>query len=129
MVDNTARVYANPDSEPGQTPQPNSQPRPQVQTAPLHKTRVRFSAFERVMTVTLGLLAAGMAGACVSAQVNVATTQRTYQKEQGQIEQVNKGIANFEQAVSELTDSERLSSFAKAHGLTVVEGSVKQAVK
>lgn len=129
MVDNTARDYANSSAEPDPAPRPKAQPKPKVQAAPLHKQRVRFSPFERLMSAAIGLLAAGMAAMCVCAQLNVATTQRMYQKTQVQIAQVNKGIANFEQSVSELTDSQRLSSFAQAHGLTVVEGSVKQAVK
>lgn len=123
MMDNAARVTQT------EIPAPKQAPRPQQRPAVVHKVHIKFSPLEKLLMMTVGLVALGFAIATVFAQVGVIQTQHTYHDTQVRITKVNKGIANFEQAVSELTDSERLSAFAKAHGLTVVEGSVKQAVK
>jgi cell division protein FtsL len=123
MMDNAARVT--------QTEIPASKPqaKPQPQAVPVHKTRVRFSPLEKLLSCTIGLVVLGFAVATVFAQVGVIQTQHSFHDTQVRITKVNTGIANFQQAVSELTDSSRLNAFAKAHGLTVIEGSVKQAVK
>lgn len=123
MMDNAARVIQT--EIPASKPQTQSHPK----AAPVHKTRVRFSPLEKLLSCTIGLVVLGFAVATVFAQVSVIQTEHSFHDTQVHITKVNTGIANFQQAVSELTDSSRLSAFAKAHGLTVIEGSVKQAVK
>ncbi|WDF81676.1 cell division protein FtsL [Lacticaseibacillus pabuli] len=126
MMDNAARVLQ---SNPETTATPIRKTSTQTQAVPVHNTRVHVSPFEKLCICSLTIVTMAIAVACVMVQSRITQTTRAYQMTQIKTSQVNHGITNLEQAVSELSDSQRLSAFAKAHGLTVVEGSVKQAVK
>lgn len=123
MMDNTARVLT-------QTPaqeQPRTVAKPKVTATP--RQRVHISPFEKVCAGVLAFAVCGMVVATLGIQASIVQTTRDFQSTQVKTSKENQKIANLEQAVSELTDSERLSAFAKAHGMTVAEDSVKQAVK
>ena len=126
MMDNAARVFqSNPETTTTSVPKTSTR----TQVCPVHNTHVHVSPVEKLCICSLTIITVAIAVACVMVQSTITQTMRENQMTQIKTTQVNHGITNLEQAVSELSDSQRLSAFAKAHGLTVVEGSVKQAVK
>ncbi len=127
MVDNTARVL-NPQPVQPETPQTTTQVSPRIQSAPKTK-HVAYSPIERVLIGAIALAVTALAILCLFAQFGLSGAQRTLQDTQTKISQASTQIDTYQQSVSELTDSSRLTAFAKAHGLTVIEGSIKRAVK
>lgn len=124
MMDNTARVLTQ---TPEQLEQPAATPRatPKTQT----HTRVHVSAFEKLCYFGLAVVACAVAVLTLNLQTSIADMNRTTQSLSHSTVVETRKIDNLEQAVSELTSADRLSAFAKAHGLTISEDSVKQAVK
>ncbi|WP_127848883.1 cell division protein FtsL [Lacticaseibacillus hulanensis] len=130
MVDNTARAL-DPQTtlQPQQNPKqaPKKQAAPSVQVQP--QKHVAFSPVERLLVCAIGVAVTAIAILCLFAQFGLSGARRTLQDTQEKISQTSTQIDTYQQSVSELSDSARLTAFAKAHGLTVIEGSIKRAVK
>lgn len=126
IVDNTARML-DPQTQPQQAPKKQQKTAPVVQPQP--SKHVAFSPLERVLVCTIAIAVTTIAILCLFAQFGLSGARRTYQNTQTKISQTATQIDTYQQSVSELTASSRLTAFVKAHGLTVVNGSIKQAVK
>ncbi|MCG4282048.1 cell division protein FtsL [Lacticaseibacillus saniviri] len=128
MLDNTARQL-QPEEE-ALVQQPEPQPKPQVTAAPAAAPlAVPFSAFEKGLALLAGVLAVAVSIFCLFSQNQLANTQRQYEDVQSAITTQTQKINNYKQSIGELSNSERLSAFAKEHGLTVVEGNIKRVSK
>ncbi len=126
MLDNTARQLDMMQPEP--TPAaPKAAPTPQQapQAAPKH---VPFSPLERLATLALGLIMVGFCLFYLTGQMTLANMDRSYQQVQRNITTSKHDIADAKQNIGELSNSNRLTSYAKAHGFTVIEGNIKRAV-
>ncbi|MFD1392998.1 hypothetical protein ACFQ3L_05255 [Lacticaseibacillus jixianensis] len=126
MVDNTARQLdlLEPRREEPHV-QPQTAPKPQPESAP----KVAFSPLERLLSVFLGLVAVGFCLCYLTASMHLANLTRSYQNVQAQVTAQKRIIADDKQTVGELSNSDRLNSYAQAHGFAVIEGNIKHAVK
>lgn len=129
MVDNTARALDPQTLQPAAPKQPQKKVAPKVQVQAKPSKHVAFSPLERVLVCTIGIAVAAIAIMCLFAQFGLSGAQRTLQNTETKIAATTARIDTYQQSVSELSDSARLTAFAKAHGLTVIDGSIKQAVK
>ncbi len=125
MVDNTARQLDMLEPQRREAPQA----RPKVQPATQPATKVAFSPLERLLSVVLGLVAVGFCLCYLTASMHLANLTRTYQTVQNQVTVQKRIIADDKQTVGELSNSDRLNSYASAHGFAVIEGNIKHAVK
>lgn len=107
---------------------PTPQAAPQSAPAAVPR-RVPLNGWER-------LLVAAIVGVCgffmltiVSVQVSVTTTQRQYQNVTATVNDKKSQNNDLQQEIGELTSSERLNAFAKAHGLTLIEGNIRNISK
>jgi|GEM_PF-635777 len=126
MLDNTARQL---DPEPMIQPE---QPQPAItpQAIPVAQPQaVPFTAFERGLAFMAGALIVVMSLWCLFTRTNLAATQRSYEDVQSQIADQTTKVNNYKQAIGELSTSERLSAFAKDHGLTTANGTIKRVTK
>lgn len=128
MVDNTAR---NLDPEPLQQSAPIGAPKKQSQPqiAPVPSKHVAFSPMERLLVCAIGIAVTVIAILSLFAQFGLSGARRTIQNTQAEASRTATQIDTYQQSVSELSDSARLTAFAKAHGLKVIEGSIKKAVQ
>jgi cell division protein FtsL len=122
MMENTARQFTE-YAEPIPAPKPHVEPVPVPVAAPRH---IAFSPLERLLSVCCGLAAVAMSLLFLTAQDTLASANRQYQDLQTQIVAENSHVDDYKQTIGELTNSARLSTFAKAHGLTVIEGNIKR---
>ncbi|WP_162259760.1 cell division protein FtsL [Lacticaseibacillus brantae] len=126
MLDNTARQL---DPEPMIQPeQPQPAITPQAIPAAAPKA-VPFTVFERGLAFMAGALIVVMSLWCLFTRTNLATTQRAYEDMQSQIADQTTKVNNYKQAIGELSTSERLSAFAKDHGLSTTNGTIKRVTK
>lgn len=127
MVDNTARQLDMLEPQRRETPnvQPQTQPKPQVQARP----KVAFSPLERMLSVVVGLVALGFCLCYLTASMHLANLTRSYQNVQAEVTTQKRVITDDKQTVGELSNSDRLNSYAAAHGFSVIEGNIKHAVK
>ncbi|MFD1432533.1 cell division protein FtsL [Lacticaseibacillus yichunensis] len=126
MLDNTARQLdaAEPlRTAPVVAPTPTAAPAPAAAPAPKH---IAFAPLERLLTVLCGLAVVAFCLMYLGTQNSLAATNRTYQDLQSQISSQNQQIDDYKQTVGELSNSDRLANFAKAHGLTVINGNIKR---
>ncbi len=125
MLDNTARQLA-----PQPTPAIPKAPAQAPQSVPEVKPQATsFSPFERVLVCACGLLVAVMCLLYLGGQNQLANSNRTYQDVQTKIATQSQSVTDLKQTIGELSNSNRLSNFAKAHGLTVIEGNIKRVNK
>lgn len=124
MMDNTARQLA-PAIE---SPKPHLAPTPTPTPASAPK-RIAWSPLERALCVCCGLAVVALSLLFLTAQDALASSSRQYQDLQTQIATENSHVDDYKQTIGELTNSARLSTFAKAHGLTVIEGNIKRVNK
>ncbi|WP_407891732.1 cell division protein FtsL [Lacticaseibacillus sp. N501-2] len=127
MQESTARQLRPEVVDPIIQPQTPPQKAPDVQAAP--RPSRRFSPFERVLSAICGLAACATCLLFLNAQTQLDTNNRTYQDVQAQIATQNQSVADLKQSVGELSNSSRLSAYAKAHGLTVIEANIKRVNK
>ncbi|WP_054663591.1 hypothetical protein [Lacticaseibacillus camelliae] len=125
MVDNTARQLDM--VEPKRRETPHVQPH--VKPAAKPSTKVAFSPLERLLMVFVGMVAVGFCLCYLTASMHLANLTRTYQNVQNQVTVQKRVIADDKQTVGELSNSDRLNSYASAHGFAVIEGNIKHAVK
>ncbi|KRK16571.1 hypothetical protein FC13_GL000387 [Lacticaseibacillus casei DSM 20011 = JCM 1134 = ATCC 393] len=59
-------------------------------------------------------------------QNRLSNTQRQYEDLQTQIAKQSQTTANLKQEIGELSNSERLDAFAKAHDFKVINGNIKR---
>ena len=59
-------------------------------------------------------------------QNRLSNTQRQYEDLQAQIMKQSQATANLKQEIGELSNSERLDAFAKAHGFKVINGNIRR---
>jgi cell division protein FtsL len=127
MLDNTARQLQEPVPA---APQPAPKPQAAPQTAPQPAVNPRtFSPFERVLSALCGVVAVGVCLLYLGGLTHLANTDRTYQDVQARIATQNQSVTDLKQTIGELSNSNRLSNYAKAHGLTVIEGNIKRVTK
>ncbi|MFD1483718.1 cell division protein FtsL [Lacticaseibacillus baoqingensis] len=127
MLDNTARQLQDPMPAAPQSA-PELQKKPQAPAKPAVNPKA-FSPFERVLSAVCGIAAVGVCLLYLSGQTQLANTNRTYQDVQAQIATQNQSVTDLKQTIGELSNSNRLSNYAKAHGLTVIEGNIKRVTK
>ena len=127
MQESTARQLDPVVVEPLQQPQTTPKQAPQVQAAP--SPSKRFSPFERVLSGICGLAACALCLLFLNARTQLDANTRTYQDVQTKIATQNQSVTDLKQSVGELSNSSRLSSYAKAHGLTVIEANIKRVNK
>ncbi|WP_461213501.1 cell division protein FtsL [Lacticaseibacillus sp. GG6-2] len=125
MLDNTARQLApqptpTTPTAPVQTPQHIPEAKPQATS---------FSPFEKLLVCACGILATVMCLFYLGGQNQLANSNRTYQDVQAKIATQNQNVTDLKQTIGELSNSNRLNNFAKAHGLTVIEGNIKRVNK
>lgn len=124
MLDNTARQLAAPAP---QAPAPQAAPPQAPEVVAVPKTR--FAPFERVLAALCGLAACVLCLLYLNTQNQLANANRTYQDVQAKIATQDQSVTDLKQTIGELSNSNRLSSFAKAHGLTVIEKNIKRVNK
>lgn len=125
MLDNTARQLA-PQAVPKTPPAPAQAPHQAPKVKP---QAASFSPFERVLVCACGLLALVMCLFYLGGQNQLANSNRTYQDVQTKIATQSQHVTDLKQTIGELSNSSRLNNFAKAHGLTVIEGNIKRVNK
>lgn len=109
-----------------EVPTPHQQPQAQPQAIP---KRVPLSGLERVLITTIAAVCGFFMITLVSTQVGLTTTQRQYQNLTTTINNKKSQNNDLQQEISELTSSQRLNEFAKAHGLTLIEGNIRNIGK
>ena len=113
-----------PEPQPGQ--QPETPPIHKPVTTPAPNTHIAFSGFERTLMFACGVLATVVCVVCLFMQNRLSNTQRQYEDLQTQIAKQSQTTANLKQEIGELSNSERLDAFAKAHGFKVINGNIKR---
>lgn len=126
MQDNTARQieYGPLEAEPER--QANQAPQARPVALPRH---VAFSPVEKLLCTLCGVAVVAFSLLFVSTQNTLANVNRSYQDIQSEITTQNQHIDDYKQNIGELTNSDRLNNFAKAHGYTVIEGNIKRVNK
>lgn len=125
MMDNAARQMMPEETAPQLAPTPKAQPTPVSVPAALPQ-RIAWSPLERLLSVACGLAVVAFCLLFLTAQNTLANTNRHYQDLQAQIATQNSHVDDYKQTIGELTNSDRLSNFAKAHGFAVIEGNIKR---
>lgn len=127
MQDNTARQLVAP--APNEAPSPQAVPHQAPKVVAVPKPKPRFAPFERVLAALCGMAACVLCLLYLNTQNQLANANRTYQDVQAKIATQDQSVTDLKQTIGELSNSNRLSSFAKAHGLTVIEKNIKRVNK
>ena len=117
--------------------QPEFSPEVVTQTEPVaspqvtvrEKSKVALSKFEKLMIGAVTCVAVAMMMVLVHTSVNVSSSQRQLQDIQANITKIQTANVDLQQEVSELTSSDRLTTFAKQNGLTFIDGNVRNVTK
>ena len=117
MLESTARPLVQ---------QPAPKPVHKSAPAPAPHTHIAFSGFEKTMMFACGVLATVVCVVCLFMQNRLSNTQRQYEDLQAQILKQSQATANLKQEIGELSNSERLDAFAKAHGFKVINGNIRR---
>ncbi|MFD1671133.1 cell division protein FtsL [Agrilactobacillus yilanensis] len=126
-MDNTAKQNYN-EAQVLQPEQPQQQP--QIENNPKAAgAKVPLSLFERLAMVVGGLIVIGLMISLVSAKIAVGTAQRNLQSVNTAVSDLKTKNADLKQEIGTLNSSDRLQAFAKKHGLTFNEESVRNISK
>ena len=117
MLESTARPLVQ---------QPETPPIHKPVTTPAPNTHIAFSGFEGTLMFVCGVSATVVCVVCLFMQNRLSNTQRQYEDLQTQIAKQSQTTANLKQEIGELSNSERLDAFAKAHGFKVINGNIKR---
>ncbi|CAJ1228581.1 cell division protein FtsL [Lactiplantibacillus xiangfangensis] len=113
---------------------------PGATTTPVHKTvvtpnpaiktqRVPFSAFEKCLSVTLGLVVFSLAIILVSTNIAIGNSQSSLQAVQAKVSKVEASNTSHAQEISELSSRSRLNQVAKKYGLSLNNGNIRNVYK
>ncbi|MCD2255316.1 cell division protein FtsL [Agrilactobacillus fermenti] len=101
---------------------------PEVQNIPL-ESKVPFSLFERIAIISCCVMTVLLMVGLVSSKIALADSQRTLQRVNAKVSQVKSNNTDLKQEIGTLNSSDRLQSFAKAHGLSFNEQAVRNVAK
>ncbi|MCI2171304.1 cell division protein FtsL [Schleiferilactobacillus perolens] len=107
-----------------EAPAPKQQPNPVPAAQPV-PGRVPLNGLERVLIAAIALISGICMLTIVSMQVGLTTTQRQYQNVTATVADKRSQNNDLQQEIGELTSSQRLNEFAKSHGLTLIEGNIR----
>lgn len=125
LNDNTVRKIQ---PTPQQAPQSQPQVTPKPQAKPQGK-RLALNGVERVIIGIIGAVVVALMVLVVQTTASVAKNQRELQNIQAQTSKAKATNIDLKQEISELSSSDRLTTFAKKNGLSFNDANVRNITK